>query len=343
MKCYQVNRGRLSALFEGIARRMRGYPPSLRTLGREWWGTLGPDPRGCHSAPDAPPLLHLPIWLAEGRRGQRAALPSDRLDAILESTALLYFHTRIQDNVLDEPETRGQAPQLLLGNVFAWEAWERLRSLSLSDGFWSWAREAWQIFSDETESERRQLQRRTRYSAVRFRRHARKVALARIPLYAVMDRQPDLEKAAIDAFIDRLGHAYGLVNDVIGVERDLSAGLRTYLLATVEETLPKRSRRDPAALRRALLREPYLERFLEQAITLHRRIQPLGEALGIAGMDAYTEERIERLRHHQGRALALRLRFALSGKGWCRPGRAASFRLSPEPRRARVPSPSPGR
>lgn len=323
MKCYRANRRRLDTIFRRIVGRIRAYPPSLRQLGREWWATLGPNPHGYHSAPDAPPLLHLPIWMVEGRRGKVAALSATRLDAILEGTALLYFHTRIQDDVLDEPQSRGRTPQLLLGNMFFLEAWERLRSLSLSDRFWSWANDAWRVFSDETESERRQLQRPTRYSPARFRRHARKVALARIPLYAVMDDDKAVERTAIDNFIDRLGHAYGLVNDVIGVERDLSAGLRTYLVATVEESLPKRYHGDPAELRRELLKQPHLERFLEQAIALHRGIRPLGEAVGIARMGSYTDERIERIRYHQARALELRLRFALSGKAWSHVGGAA--------------------
>lgn len=323
MKCYQGNRSRLKATFERILRRIRTYPPALRGLGREWWTSLGPAPHGYHSAADAPPLLHLPIWMVEGRRGKAPASSPAQLDAILESTALLYFHTRIQDNILDEPDTRGRTPHLLLGNMFCLEAWDRLRVLPLSDRFWSWANDAWRVFCNETESERQQMQRKTRYSHALFRRHARKVALARIPLYAVMDGDDDADKTAIDDLIDRLGHAYGLANDVIGVERDLSAGLRTYLLATVEESLPGR-RRDPAKLRQGLVRGPHLEKFLEQAIALHRRIQPLGEALGIAHMDAYTSERIERLRHHQAQALGLRLRFALSGKAWSLPGRPAT-------------------
>jgi len=323
VNCYLPNRRRLETVMDRIVRRIRTYPLSLRQLGREWWSTLGPNPRRYHSAPDAPPLLHLPIWMAEGRRGRGASLAAAQLGAVLEATALLYFHTRIQDNVLDEPETRGGAPQLLLGNMLVWEAWERLRPLPLSDRFWSRANEAWRIFSSETEAERRQTQDPTPYSPARFRRHARKVALARIPLYAVIDGDKNADKSSIDNFIDRLGQAYGLVNDVIGVERDLQAGLRTYLIATVEEALPKRCRRDPVALRRALLKYPHLEQFLEQAIALHRRIQPLGEALGIARMGPYTSERIERIRHHHARALGLRLQFALAGKSWPPRGIAA--------------------
>jgi hypothetical protein len=313
VKCYQANRRRLRTVIDKIIRQIRTYPQPLRQLGREWWTTLGPDPYGCHSAPDASPLLHLPIWMAVGRT-HRAALPAAHLHAILQATALLYFHIRIQDNVLDEPQTRGRTPQLLLGNVFFLEAWERLRALPLSSRFWSRAQEAWRLFSSETEAERRQLQRTTPYSSALFRRHARKVALARIPLYAVVDGDRTVDKNAIDSFIDRLGEAYGLVNDVIGVERDLLAGMRTYLIATVEEALPSRHRRDPVSLRRRLLEHPHLERFLERAIALHRRLRPLGEALGIAGMGAYTDERIERIRHHHSRALELRLQFALSGK-----------------------------
>ncbi len=309
-----------------IVRRMRAYPPALRQLGQEWLATLGSDPRGYHSAPDAPPLLHLPIWMVEGRRGNGAKFGEPPLNAILEATALLYFHTRIQDNVVDEPQTRGRPPQLLLGNMFFLEAWERLRSLPLSDRFWSRTNEAWRIFCNETEAERRQLQRQTPYSSALFRRHARKVALARIPLYAVVDGDKSGDKTAIDTFIDRLGQAYGLVNDVLGVERDLSAGMRTYLIAAVEEALPKRRRTDPVAVRRELLRNPHLERFLEQVIALHRRIRLLGEALGIARMGPYTDERIERIRFHHARALDLRLRWALSGKEWPRGGAAAKHR-----------------
>jgi hypothetical protein len=326
LKCYRANRVRLDAVIDRIVCRVRAYPPALRQLGREWLATLGPEPLRYHSAPDASPLLHLPIWMVEGRRGEGARIGTRRLDGILEATALLYFHTRIQDNVLDEPETRGQAPQLLLGNMFFFEAWQHLRGLSLSDRFWLRAHQAWQIFSDATEDERRQVQGPAPYSAALFRRHARKVALARIPLYAVTDGAQMTDKEAIDTFIDRLGQAYGLVNDVLGVERDLRAGMRTYLVATVEESLPKRVRRDPTALRMGLLRHPYLESFLEQAITLHRRIQPPGEALGISHMASYTKERIERIREHYDRAVGLRLSFALAGKAWPRDGAAAKHR-----------------
>lgn len=319
MNCYQENRRRLGGIIDGIVRRMGAYPPALRQLGRQWWASLGPAPRRYHSAPDASPLLHLPIWMAEGWRSKGTPIGECHLDAILEATALLYFHTRIQDNVVDEPQTRGHTPQLLLGNVFFLEAWERLRALPLSELFWTRANQAWRIFSNETEAERRQLQRQTPYSAALFRRHARKVALARIPLYAVLDGDPATDQADVDTFIDRLGQAYGLVNDVIGVERDLVAGMRTYLLATVEKALPKQRRRDPTALRRELMKHPHLEQFLERAIALHRRIRPLGEALGIARIGPYTDERIERLRHHHARALDLRLRFALSG---LKPGKA---------------------
>ena len=311
MNCYRRSDPQLEKTLDGIFHKVHRYPPALRRLGREWLDSLGSDPRHYFSSPDASPLLHLPLWLVEGRK---LAIAKRNLDAILEATALLYFHTRIQDNVVDEPQTRGHAPHLLLGNVFFLEAWNRLRALPLSDRFWSWANEAWRIFSDETESERRQLQAPTPYTPARFRRHARKVALARIPLYAVMDGADPARKIAMDRFIDQLGQAYGLVNDVLGVERDLVQGMRTYLIATVETGLPARARKHPAALRRELLKHPHLERFLERAIALHRRIKPMGEALNIAHLDEYTDERINRIRHHHARALGLRLRFALSGK-----------------------------
>jgi hypothetical protein len=257
--------------------------------------------------------LHLPVWLAEGLAGGGSA-EDRRLDKILEATALLYFYTRIQDNVVDEPLTRGRAPQLLLGNVFELEGWARLHEVPLSHGFWSHAAEAWQVFSSETAAEHAQLHSRRPYSPARFRRHARKVALARIPLHAVQDLLGKPTPTLVNAFVDRLGEAYGLVNDVLGVERDLAAGLRTFLIATVEQSLPAHDRPTPTRLRRGLLEQAHLETSLERAMLLHQRLVPLGEELGIHRMAEFTADRIARLRHHETRAVGLRLRYALARK-----------------------------
>jgi hypothetical protein len=314
VKCYARYRERLAGVVDRVFRRARSLPAPLRRLGKEWLATLGPRPRQYFSSEDSPPLLYLPLWLAEGLTKRGGPADSRRLDAILEATALLYFHTRIQDNVLDEPLTRGRAPHLLLGNVFEMEAWACLHALPLSRGFWSHATQAWWVFSSETAAEHTQLLSRAPYPSARFRRHARKVALARIPLHAVQDLLGRPVPRLVNAFIDRLGQAYGLANDVLGVERDLEARLRTHLIATVEQDLPARPRPTPARLRRALLEQAHLESFLDRAMALHRRLVPMGEQLGIRCMAEFTAERIQRLGYHQARAMGLRLRYVLAGK-----------------------------
>jgi hypothetical protein len=314
MNCYARTRTRLARVVNRVFRRVCALPPPLRQLGMEWWRALGPKPQHYFSSEDSPPLLYLPVWLAEGVAVADGPAAGRRLDAILEATALLYFHTRIQDDVLDEPLTRGRSAHLLLGNVLEWQGWAILRELPLSDGFWAHAATAWQVFSSETAAERAQVHSRGPYPAARFRRHARKVALARIPLHAVQDLVGRPAPARVNLFVDRLGEAYGLVNDVLGVERDLKAGLRTYLIASVAQGLPVRERPTPARLRRALLERPHLESFLDEAIRLHQRVVPMGEALGIRCMAGFTADRIARLRHHQTRALGLRLGYALARK-----------------------------
>jgi hypothetical protein len=311
VRCYVRSRARLARIVDRIVRRVRSLPLPLRRLGSAWRKSLGRDGRHYFSSPDSPPLLQLPIWLAEGSR-HAGRITARQVDAILEATALLYFHTRIQDNVLDEPGGRGQPPQLLLANVFALEGWRLLHDLPLSRSFWAQAGEAWRVFSAETADEQTQLRSRRPYSRARFRRHARKVALARIPLHAVHDLLGTPRPRHIAELVDGLGEAYGLANDVLGVTRDLTAGLRTYLIAAVEGSRPGRA--TPASLRRALLEQSHLESFLDRALVLHRRLLPLGQALGIAGMAEFTTDRLLRLRHHQAQVLGLRLSYACSRK-----------------------------
>ncbi len=308
MKCYRKNQPILDQVWDRLQRRLRGYPGVLGTLAAEFRTTLGRKPARYFSGPDAAPLLHLPLWLA--RPGTRRALPD-----LLEATALAYFFVRIQDNVLDEPVTRGRPPLLLLGNVFLADALAMTARFVNGEPFWQRARQAWQIFALETEAERRWLAQGRPYGWAAFRRHARKVALARIPMHAVLMREGRSDArtlALVDRLIDLMGQSYGLVNDVLGCHRDLMAGTRTFLLASAGATLRASARRDTAALRQAVLARPWFEQFLTRAIRVHRRALPVGVALGVREMAAFTEERVARIEWHLRRASVLRLAVALA-------------------------------
>jgi hypothetical protein len=308
VRCYQQNQDLIDSVWRRIQRRWRGYPAGMRALARKLAATLGPKPQAFFSGPDAGPLLHFPIWLA-GRSLQKS------LPDLLEATALAYFYVRIQDNVVDEPATRGKPPLLLLGNVLLTDAIDLLADFTPSPQFWGNARAAWTLFSEETERERRQIATANIYSVAAFRRHSRKVALARIPLYAVLARTKQSGQVAlrqVDQLIDCMGEAYGLVNDVLGRSRDLASGANTHLLATARAMLPRSRQRDSKSVERVLIAQPLFESFLARAIAIHRRALPLGEALGIRAMRLFTEERIARIEHHSRQMTALRLAAALA-------------------------------
>jgi hypothetical protein len=309
VKCYQQNSPLLHTVWDRLERRLAAYPKPLRALGAEFVRTLGKDPRRHYFAgPDAGPILHFPIWLAAGR-----SLP--RLPDLLESTALCYFFVRIQDNVIDEPVTRGRAPLLLLADAFLADAMALATRFSPGPRFWLRARSAWQLFAAETEAERLQLASKKPYTRPAFRRHARKVALARIPLYAVLSRQKDdgaSQIAKVDRLIDLMGEAYGLVNDVIGCARDLRSGAQTYLLATARDSAARRSSERGLSAQEALVAQPLLEDFLERAMRLHHKALPVGESLGIRNMALFTQERTLRIGWHLRQATTLRLAVALA-------------------------------
>lgn len=308
MICYDRNQPLLDAVWSRLRTRFRGYSSPLRTLSRQLVRNLGPRPQRYFSGPDAAPIVHLPVWLA-GRAARRGLLD------LLESTALAYLYVRIQDNVIDEPETRGHAPHLLLGNVLLSDALSLLVRYVQEPRFWDLAKAAWMLFSSETESERRQVAQPRGYQPEQFRRHARKVALARIPLYAVLARDNRLDRrriAQVDRLIDDLGEAYGLVNDVLGCSRDLSSGAWTYLIASAAARLPPKRRRDPQAIQHVLAEQPLFETFLERSMRIHTRALPVGQALGVSAMVAFTVERRTRIAEHLRSATTLRLAMALA-------------------------------
>lgn len=285
MNVYETDRDCIARVWGRLESRLDAYPGELRELAVKFRWSIRADERMYFSSADAAPLLYLPIWL--GRAGAGA------LDDILEATALLYWFVRIQDNVLDEPDHRGHPPLLLVGNLLLWDALELYRGVTSDARFWAHARGAWQTFCEETEQERQWMEARARYPADAFARHARKVAVAEIPVYAAMAASGDWAGVeCVAPLVQDLGIAYGLLNDVAGHERDLAAGAHTHLIATAGVGAGSD---DPEAIRHVLRTSDLLESFLDRAAQAHvAALAPAG-ALGMATFPAFTTERLARL------------------------------------------------
>jgi hypothetical protein len=304
MRIYARDAARVDRAWERIEARMAGLPGAMRELWEEYRRSAKLADRQFFSVPGAAPLLFLPGWL------NRASEPA--LDAIVEGTALAYWYVRIQDNVIDEPQGRGHPPLLLLSNAFLWDALDAWRTTVPAGPAWERAREAWLRFSDGTEAERRAVNDRGPYTDDAFVAHAGKVALAEVPIYMAMAAADDWRGAdEVPALVHRLGVAYGLVNDVMGWERDLESRARTYLLARAAEEVGSD---DEAAVRSALLRSDLLERFVARAGTEHRAALEIAGRIGMPRFAEYTEERIGDLRVLAGKIALVRLS-ALSAPG----------------------------
>jgi hypothetical protein len=288
-----------------IERRMDRYPAPLREQAHALLARIPRPRRRYFSSVQAAPLLHFPVWAAP-------TLEREALLRLLEPTALLYFFVRIQDDVLDELGTRGHLPRLLLGNVLLWDALEQLREEVTLPAFWQRAKSAWQTFSAATEMERRQLfeaepNARTRYSERAFRAHARKTAMAEIPLYAALARAGRWHRAPdVPGFVHCLGEAYGLVNDLVGFERDVRAGAQTYLLARVRRHVPALAWRDVGAMGAALVLSSHADRLFERVRELHGQARRRASRLGLAGFEEFMRARESYLRRLERQLLAAR-------------------------------------
>ncbi len=285
MSTYDSEGARFSRLWDRLDARMAALPPSLAALARQFRTSIRADERQYFSFADAAPLLYLPIWL--GRADDAA------LDDILEASALAYWYVRIQDNVIDEPAERGHASLLLLANTFLWDALDLWRARISDPRFWALSRQAWRTFSEETEAERLCISERREYSTQDFTTHARKVAVAEIPIYAVMAASDDWRGVEhVPNLVHALGQAYGRLNDVLGHERDLRTNGNTFLLARAQA---RAGAADTDAIRAALLRSDLLEEFLDEAMVSHRAALVHAEAVGIPAMGIFTDERLARL------------------------------------------------
>ncbi|GDX83038.1 hypothetical protein LBMAG42_48490 [Deltaproteobacteria bacterium] len=305
MQVYAENATTVERLWVRLNARIDAYPPALRQLGQRFLSWAGP---GYFSMPDAAPLLHLPIWLGRD-------VPPDTLDDILEATALAYAYVRIQDNVIDEPEGRGHPPFLLLGNALLWDAMSGFRKHG-NDSFWERSRRAWLDFSEFTELERRQLQTDDRYTHADFVAHARKCALAEVPLYAVMSARGDWAGAeAVPRLVHALARSYGCVNDVMGHVRDLESGAKTYLWSEVRASATRGTpgaTAPPELLRAELASGGVMDSLLAEAAATLNDARVAAAELEIPTFDRFADQRAARIAELQLRLAFVRLTSAFS-------------------------------
>jgi hypothetical protein len=274
-----------------LERRLKAYPGQIGRYGATFLKSIGGDGERYFSSSRATPLLHLPIWMA-------SRLTQGELVPLLEASGLAYFHARIQDDVLDEPLTRGRPEWLLLSNCLIWDATSVFLDCSTQAGYRRLCRAALAEFSRATATERRILLRPDpRYAIRSFAGHAGKAALAAIPLYAVAARQGDLAKMRhVMPLVRTLGMAYGLTNDLQGFERDLAAGHNTFLITELKRRALPATVEGPAGVEQALYRTDVVERTLARAIRYHDRARPFARLLGMSSFSDYTDQRIRWLR-----------------------------------------------
>jgi hypothetical protein len=310
LEVYARNAPLVREVWRRLERRLREYPGQIGRHGAAFLKSIGGDGEHYFSSLRATPLLHLPIWMARG-------LSRRELVPLLEAAGLAYFHARIQDDVLDEPLTRGKPEWLLLSNCLIWDATSAFLDCSARADYRRYCREAMAEFSRATATERRVLLRpNPRYAIRSFAGHAGKAALAAIPLYAVAALQGDWAKMRhVMPLVRTLGMAYGLTNDLQGLERDLAAGHSTFLITELKRRAPARTFEDPRMVERALYQTDVVERMLGRAIRYHERARPLGRRLGMSAFSDYTDERTRWLRGWTREATLGRLAQAISSLG----------------------------
>ncbi|MRG91697.1 hypothetical protein [Polyangium spumosum] len=333
---YLAKQAMIDAAWDLCERRFEALPAPLDEIGARFLRSVGegtPSHRAYFSGPLAPPLLYMPLWLAD-RLTAEGALPARAqasIAPILAGTMQGYFYVRIQDDLLDDP-ARADHELLLLGNacvagmVLAYTEALGPRAPAFFQAF----DRAFLAFSRLTLAEQRVVRSDDPYPEALFEEHAGKVAFARAPLLAVAALADALHlEPSITTLIDHLGVAYGLANDVLGWPRDLRAGHRTYLLATAGLTRADLDRiaalSDEHAraeahealaerLRGTLYEGMLLRRTLERAIAEQGRAAESARALGLPGFEAYTADRLAWLGALDREILAMSLKRALGGR-----------------------------
>lgn len=307
MRCYERHQAHVHAAWARVERKLDALPDPLVTLARDWLARIGPDHRAYFSSRDAPPLLYLPLWLAEG---VGADLDEEALATVLELAIWGYFAIRLQDDVLDDP--RSDAANTLLANLCLLEL-ERgsRRWLVEPSGLLDELERAWLDFNRWTLAEHLQLRSNEPYSQERFEQHCDKVAFARVPLLLVGALRGREIAAPVRALVHALGVSYGLTNDLQGLQRDLQSGQRTYLLARAGYRLG--AGQALAELEVALYDEGLVRQTVAESLAWLERAEGLADALELLPFRAFADERRATLEQISARAHMTQLERALRG------------------------------
>jgi hypothetical protein len=318
MHSYEAFQPTIDSAWEMLEGRLATLPPPLDALARRFLARISSGERGHRgyfSSQLAPPLVFLPLWLRERFRRERpASAPSDDVTVrLVAATMWGYLYIRIQDDLLDESQP--DRARTLLGNVCGWELARLLEALVGGSATFREAFErAWLDFSRWTLAEHEQLLSNASYPAETFEQHARKVAFARVPLLAscVLAERTELVPT-VETLIDQLGVAYGLTNDFVGWQRDLTNDHRTFLLARAGFTRGEPLEDARRKVREALYGQGLLAETLEASALWQRRAARSAEELGLEEFASYSRERLAWVEAQAYEASVVRLRWMLAG------------------------------
>jgi hypothetical protein len=145
------------------------------------------------------------------------------------------------------------------------------------------------------------------YPEGHFLAHARKCALAEVPLYAVMSQTGDWSGVDhVAPLIHALAVSDGRFNDVTGWERDLGSGANTYLLAAARRMIVARGGTpDFPTVVDYMKFSSLREDFIDAAIADLELALPHAAALRLPEFPSFVEQRTVRLlQFRDGLALA---------------------------------------
>ncbi len=318
MRSYQAHQPTLDAAWVLLEGRLSTLPPPLDALARRFLARISEGDkghRGYFSSRLAPPLVFLPLWLRERLLSEQpTSTPSEAVTVRLVAAAMWgYLYIRIQDDLLDEAHP--DRSQTLLGNVCGWEMARLLEPLLRDSAVFREAFErAWLDFTRWTLAEHEQLLSNAPYEGEHFEQHARKVAFARVPALALclLAGRGELVPT-VETLVEQLGVAYGLTNDVVGWQRDLANGHRTFLLARAGFMRGEPLEGARRTVREALYGRGLLAETLEASALWQGRAARSAEALGLAAFADYTRERLELLDELAREAKMIQLRWVLAG------------------------------
>lgn len=241
--------------------------------------------------PRATPLLGLPVWVAETLRAEGAAVPEGVVLDAAEGALVGYFLIRVHDDLCDEDLGEPHVSLLVSAALQARMTGCFARAAGQRDAYWARHDEVWATYADAMLAERALL----RGPGITTRSELAQV-LARyrpllLPAAAVLAHADRLDVwPTLEAFVEHLGEAVQLFNDVFDAEADLAQGNRTWVVMRYAPD------GDADRLRRGLLAEGGLTATIDEAADCAGRARAIAEAAGWSGGVEHLDARIVAMR-----------------------------------------------